>query len=189
MVAEVHCSRVCVGWNLLFKSLCWLKPLVLKFVLAEISCSTGCRISPYFRVFKLLFRFHQLIIRLIVIKSIAGKKKKNPKIWSGSCSFLVLVLDLVLVLVLVLVLWLRSKHHFKGPRSSTNWAGYESTSKEVQGCTKRTHSRVMSSSKFVEAQWAWSTWATKNRYLDSSSRRIQSRLRIGKMYFRIILEG
>ena len=101
MAAKVHCSRVCVGWNLLFKSLCWLKPLVLKFVLAEISCSRGCRISPYFRVFKLLFRFHQLIIRLIVIKSIAGKKKKKKKksenliwflffscscSWSGSCS-------------------------------------------------------------------------------------------------------
>ena len=82
----------------------------------------------------------------------------------------------------------RSRHHFKGPRSSTNWAGYESTSKEVQGCTQRTHSRIMGSSKFVEAQWAWSTWATKNRHLDSSSRRIQSRLRIGKKYFRIILQ-
>jgi hypothetical protein len=83
----------------------------------------------------------------------------------------------------------RSRHHFKGSRSSTNWAGYESMSKEVQGCTQRTHPRVMSSSKFVEAHWAWSTWATKNRHLDSSSRRIRSRLRIGKKYFGSILEG
>jgi hypothetical protein len=40
----------------------------------------------------------------------------------------------------------------KGPRSSTNWAGYESTSKEVQGCTQRAHSRVMGSRKFDENQ-------------------------------------
>ena len=85
--------------------------------------------------------------------------------------------------------WWRSRHHFEGSRSSTNWSGYESTSKEVQGCTQRTHSRVMGSSKFVEAHWAWSTWATKNRHRDSSSRRIWWRLRIGKKYFRIILEG
>ena len=39
----------------------------------------------------------------------------------------------------------------EGSRSSTNWASYESTSKEVQGCTQRTHPRVMGSSKFVEA--------------------------------------
>jgi hypothetical protein len=32
-------------------------------------------------------------------------------------------------------------------------------------------------------------WATKNRHLDSSSRRIRSRLRIGKKYFGPILEG
>jgi hypothetical protein len=32
-------------------------------------------------------------------------------------------------------------------------------------------------------------WATKNRHLDSSSRRIRSRLRIGKKYFGSILEG
>jgi hypothetical protein len=32
-----------------------------------------------------------------------------------------------------------------------HWAGYEGTSKEVQGCTQRTHSRVMGSSKFMEA--------------------------------------
>ena len=31
-------------------------------------------------------------------------------------------------------------------------------------------------------------WATKNRHLDSSSRRIQSRLRIGNKYFGTILE-
>jgi hypothetical protein len=61
----------------------------LKFVLTEISCS---------RVFKLLFRFHQLLIRLIVIKSVVEKKKKKIEnlIWflffscscsnSGSCS-------------------------------------------------------------------------------------------------------
>ena len=33
-------------------------------------------------------------------------------------------------------------------------SGYEGTSKEVQGCTQRTHSRVMGSSKFVEAHLA-----------------------------------
>ena len=80
-------------------------------------------------------------------------------------------------------MWWRSRHRFKGSRSSTNWADYESTSKEVQGCTQRTHPRVMGSSTFVEAHWAWSTWATKNRQLDSSSRRIRSRLRIGMKYF------
>jgi hypothetical protein len=32
-------------------------------------------------------------------------------------------------------------------------------------------------------------WATKNRHLDSSSRRIRSRLRIDKKYFGSILEG
>ena len=32
-------------------------------------------------------------------------------------------------------------------------------------------------------------WATKNRHLNSSSRRIRSRLRIGKKYFGSILEG
>ena len=85
--------------------------------------------------------------------------------------------------------WWRSRHRFKGSRSSTNWANYESTSKEVQGYTQRTHLRVMGSSKFVKAHWAWSTWATKNRDLDSSSRRIRSRLRIGKKYFESILEG
>ena len=83
----------------------------------------------------------------------------------------------------------RSRHHFEGSRSSTNWAGYKSTSKQVQGCTQQTHSRVMGSSKFVEAHWAWSTWATTNHHLDSSSKRIRSMLRIGKKYFRIILEG
>jgi hypothetical protein len=62
-------------------------------VLAEISYSRGCYISPYSRVFKLLFRFHQLHIRLIVIKSVAGKKKKKSEnlIWflffSCSCSW------------------------------------------------------------------------------------------------------
>jgi hypothetical protein len=77
-------------------------------------------------------------------------------------------------------LWWRSRHRFEGSRSSTNWAGYESTSKEVQWCAQRTHPRVMGSSKFVESHWAWSTWATKNCHLDSSSRRIRSKLRIGK---------
>jgi hypothetical protein len=71
-------------------------------VLAEISCSRGCRISPYSRVFKLLFRFHQLLIRLIVIKSVAGKKKKKIRKFD---LVLVLVLVLVLILVLVLVSW------------------------------------------------------------------------------------
>jgi len=85
--------------------------------------------------------------------------------------------------------WWRSRHRFKGSRSSTNWAGYESTSKEVQECTQRTHPRVMGLSKFVEAHWAWSTWATKNCHLDSSSRRIRSRLRIGNKYFGSIQEG
>ena len=87
------------------------------------------------------------------------------------------------------VLVMEIKALLEGSRSSTNWASYESTSKEVQGCTQRTHPRVMGSSKFVEAHWAWSTWATKNRHLDSSSRRIRSRLRIGKKYFGSILEG
>jgi hypothetical protein len=85
--------------------------------------------------------------------------------------------------------WWRSRHRFEGSRSSTNWAGYESTSKEVQGCTQRTHPRVMGSCKFVEAHWAWFTWVTKNRHLDSNSRRIRSRLRIDKKYFGSILEG
>ena len=85
--------------------------------------------------------------------------------------------------------WWRSRHRFEGSRSSTNWASYESTSKEVQWCTQRTHPRVMGLSKFVEAHWAWSTRATKNRHLDSSSRRIRSRLRIGKKYFGSILQG
>ena len=85
--------------------------------------------------------------------------------------------------------WWRSRHRFEGSRSSTNWAGYESTSKEVQGCTQWTHPRVMGSNKFMEAHWAWSPWATKNRHLDSSSRKIQSRLRIGNKYFGSILEG
>ena len=113
MAAEVHCSRVCVGWNLLFKSLCWLKPLGLKFVLAEISCSRGCRISLYSRVFKLLFRFHKLFI--IVIKSVAGKKKKkkkNPKIVmsliiNGAAYIIIVTLSFVsycLILILVLLL-------------------------------------------------------------------------------------
>ena len=70
VAAELHCSSVCVGWNLLFKSLYWLKLLVLEFVLAQIS---------YSRVFELLFRFCQLLIRLIVIKSVAKKKKNRPK--------------------------------------------------------------------------------------------------------------
>jgi K+-transporting ATPase A subunit len=69
-------------------------------VLAQISCSRGCRISPYSRVFKLLFRFHQLLIHLIVIKSVAEKKKKKKK-KSGSCSEPYLNGVLVLVLVLV----------------------------------------------------------------------------------------
>jgi hypothetical protein len=37
VAAELHCSSVCVGLNLLLKSLCWLKLLVLEFVLAETS--------------------------------------------------------------------------------------------------------------------------------------------------------
>ncbi len=42
VAAELHCSSVCVGLNLLFKSLCWLKLLVLEFVLAQISYSFDC---------------------------------------------------------------------------------------------------------------------------------------------------
>ena len=61
----------------------------------------------------------------------------------------------------------------EGSRSSTNWASYESTSKEVQGCTQRTHPRVMGSSKFVEAHWAWSTWATKNCHLKIGWKRMR----------------
>jgi hypothetical protein len=41
VAAELHCFSVCVGLNLLFKSLCWLK-LVLEFVLAETSYSRVC---------------------------------------------------------------------------------------------------------------------------------------------------
>jgi uncharacterized membrane protein len=37
VAAELHCSSVCVGLNLLLKNLCWLKLLVLEFVLAETS--------------------------------------------------------------------------------------------------------------------------------------------------------
>jgi hypothetical protein len=42
VAAELHCSSVCVDLNLLLKSLCWLKLLVLEFVLAETSCSRVC---------------------------------------------------------------------------------------------------------------------------------------------------
>ena len=42
VAAELHCSSVYVGLNLLFKSLCWLKPLIQEFVLAETSCSRVC---------------------------------------------------------------------------------------------------------------------------------------------------
>ena len=83
--------------------------------------------NSYSRVLELLFRFCQLLIRLIEIKSVAEKKKKNPKIFVEpyhqrgcihhySHSFIrlyslvlvlvfVLVLVLVCVLVLVLVSW------------------------------------------------------------------------------------
>jgi Flp pilus assembly protein TadB len=73
----------------------------------------------YSRVFELLFRFCHLLIRFIVIKSVAEKKKKKIRkfyepyhqrgcIYLYSYSFirfysLVLVLVLVLILVLVLV--------------------------------------------------------------------------------------
>jgi hypothetical protein len=42
VAAELHCSSVCVGLNLLLKSLCWLKLLVLEFVLSETSYSSVC---------------------------------------------------------------------------------------------------------------------------------------------------
>jgi hypothetical protein len=70
--------------------------------------------NSYSRVLELLFRFCQLLIRLIEIKSVAEKKKKkNPKIFVEpyhqrgcihhySHSFIRLY-SLVLVLVLVLI--------------------------------------------------------------------------------------
>jgi hypothetical protein len=42
VAAKFHCSSVCVGLNLLLKSLCWMKLLVLEFVLVEISYSRVC---------------------------------------------------------------------------------------------------------------------------------------------------
>jgi uncharacterized membrane protein len=42
VAAELHCSSVCVGLNLLLKSLCLLKLLVLEFVFAQISYSFYC---------------------------------------------------------------------------------------------------------------------------------------------------
>jgi hypothetical protein len=42
VAAKFHCSSVCVGLNLLLKSLCWLKPLIEEFVLDETSCSRVC---------------------------------------------------------------------------------------------------------------------------------------------------
>ena len=42
VAAELHCSSVCVGLNLLLKSLCWLKLLVLEFVLVETFYSRVC---------------------------------------------------------------------------------------------------------------------------------------------------
>lgn len=64
-------------------------------MLAEISCS---------RVFELLFRFRQLLIRLIVIKIKSVTEKKIRKFVLVLLLVLVLVLVLILVLVLVLVL-------------------------------------------------------------------------------------
>ena len=42
VAAELHCFSVCDGLNLLLRSLCWLKLLVLEFVLAETSYSRVC---------------------------------------------------------------------------------------------------------------------------------------------------
>jgi hypothetical protein len=42
VAAKFHCSSVCVGLNLLLKSLCWMQLLVLEFVLVEISYSRVC---------------------------------------------------------------------------------------------------------------------------------------------------
>jgi hypothetical protein len=42
VAAELHCSSVCDGLNLLLRSLCWLKLHVLEFVLAETSYSRVC---------------------------------------------------------------------------------------------------------------------------------------------------
>ena len=42
VVAELHCSSVYVGLNLLLKSLCWLKLLILEFVLVETFYSRVC---------------------------------------------------------------------------------------------------------------------------------------------------
>jgi hypothetical protein len=42
VAAKFHCSSVCVGLNLLLKSLCWMKLLVLEFVLVETSYSRVC---------------------------------------------------------------------------------------------------------------------------------------------------
>ena len=81
LILGLHCSRVIQKkrkkrWLLNFIVLGFVlaEPFVLEFVLAEISCSKGCRISSFSRVFELLFRFCQFLIRLIVIKSVAKKK-------------------------------------------------------------------------------------------------------------------
>jgi hypothetical protein len=42
VASKFHCSSVCVGLNLLLKSLCWMKLLVLEFVLVETSYSRVC---------------------------------------------------------------------------------------------------------------------------------------------------
>jgi hypothetical protein len=42
VAAKFHCSSVCVGLYLLLKSLCWMKLLVLEFVLVETSYSRVC---------------------------------------------------------------------------------------------------------------------------------------------------
>jgi uncharacterized membrane protein len=42
VAAKFHCSSVCVGLNLLLKSLCWMKLLVLEFVFVETSYSRIC---------------------------------------------------------------------------------------------------------------------------------------------------
>jgi hypothetical protein len=64
-------------------------------VLAQIS---------YSRVFKLLFRFCNLLIRLIVIKSVAEKKKKNPKIFmsliiNGAAYIIIVTVSFVFILL------------------------------------------------------------------------------------------
>jgi hypothetical protein len=117
VAAELHCSSVCVGLNLLLKSLCWLKLLVLEFVLAETSYSRVCLL----KLLVLEFVFAQISYSFYCDQICCSKKKKKKKKKKKSENFyepyhqrgcihhysysFIRFYYLILILVLVLVSW------------------------------------------------------------------------------------